>query len=209
MSSVVIGEYEFLDRYPYDSDPIWPVTLEDLKQHIQLDHSADDSLLEFGNGGWLAAATQEIERRGQVSLIQQKWRVLLDYLPSDETIHLSRGPVTAITVVKYLDANGAEQTLSASNYRPIMKGKARGLYFSDDNAETVLADGPGVVWVDYVAGYGTDPDAVPAPWRALVAGLAYHSYERRGLVSGGGIDEAFEGMLDRKIIAAGAVRRYV
>jgi hypothetical protein len=38
--------------------------------------------------------------------MQQKWRVLLDYLPSAETIHLTRGPVTAITVVKYLDKNG-------------------------------------------------------------------------------------------------------
>jgi len=209
MVSVVTGEYEFLERYPYDSDPVWPVTLEDLKLHIQLDHSAEDSLLEFGNGGWLAAATEEIERRGQVSLIQQKWRVLLDYLPSDETIHLSRGPVTAITVVKYLDADGVEQTLSSSNYRAILKGKARGLYFSDDNSGIELADGPGVVWVDYVAGYGTVPDAVPAPWRALVAVLANAHYALRLGVSGGGLDEAFLRMIDRKVIAAGGRRRYV
>lgn len=209
MASIVTGEYELLDRYPYGSDPIWPVTLEDLKRHVQLDHSADDSLLEFGKGGWLASATIEIERRGQVSLMQQKWRVLLDYLPSDETIHLTRGPVTAITVVKYLDKNGAEQTLNAANYRAILKGKARGIYFAGSTTGIELADGPGVVWIDYVAGFGTDPDAVPAPWRSLVAGLAYHLYERRGLVSGGGIDEAFERMVERKVIAAGACRRCV
>jgi uncharacterized phiE125 gp8 family phage protein len=206
---IVTGEYEFLDRYPYGNDPIWPVTLEDLKLHIQLDHSAEDSLLEFGKGGWLAAATIEIERRGQISLVQQRWRVLLDYLPSDETIHLTRGPVTAITVVKYLDASGVEQTLAGSNYRPILKGKARGLYFAETTSGISLADGPGVVWVDYVAGFGISADSVPAPWRALVAGLANYYYERRGLVAGGGIDEAFERMLDRKIIAAGACRRYV
>jgi uncharacterized phiE125 gp8 family phage protein len=208
MSSVVAGEYELLDRYPYGSDPVWPVTLEDLKLHIQLDHSAEDALLAFGNGGWLASATQEIEARGQVSLIQQKRRVLLDELPSETTIELGRGPVTAITIVKYLDSDGAEQTLASAYYRGQFKGKARGIYFKNTSAISV-DNGPGTVWIDYVAGLGTIPDAIPAQWRTLVAALACHMYERRELVAGGGIDPAFEAVIDRKCILAGAKRRYV
>jgi len=209
MSAMVTGEYELLDRYPYGDDPDWPVTLEDIKLHCQIDHNVEDALLQFGNGGWLAAATQEVESRGQVSLIQQKRRVLLDSLPNDQTIQLGRGPATAITIVKYLDLAGAEQTLSASLYRGIFRGRARGVYFKSNASSIVVADGPGVVWIDYVAGFGITPNSVPAQWRAIVAALAMHLYERREMVSGGGIDEAFERVIDRKCILAGATRRYV
>lgn len=208
MSAIVTGEYELLDRYPYGGDPVWPVTIEDLREHIQIGHSADDALLQFGSGGWLASATQEVETRGQVSLIQQKRRVVLDYLPSDETIQLARGPVTAITIVKYLDLAGAEQTLAGSYYRGLFKGRARGIYF-EDTSSIQIAKGDGTVWIDYVAGFGTVPDAVPAQWRAIIAAVACHLYERREMVAGGGIDKAFEAVIDRKCVLAGASRRYV
>jgi hypothetical protein len=49
----------------------------------------------------------------------------------------------------------------------------------------------------------------PIAWRQLVAVVAMHSYERRELASGGGLDEAMERVINRKIIAAGGSRRYV
>lgn len=208
--STVAGQYELVDRYPYDGkDPIWPVTLADLKLHIQLSHNVDDHLLFFGQGGFLADATQEIEARGQVSLIQQKRRILLDYLPCEDTIHLTRGPVTAVTAIKYLDASETEQTLNSSYYRAITKGRKNQVYFKSTTIGVNVAEGSGVVWIEYTAGFGTTANAVPAPWRTLVAALAYHYYERRGIVAGGGLDEAFERVIDRKVKAAGAVVRYV
>jgi uncharacterized phiE125 gp8 family phage protein len=210
MSSTVAGQYELVDRYPYDGkDPIWPVTLADLKQHIQLSHNVDDHLLFFGQGGFLADATQEIESRGQVSLIQQKRRILLDYLPCEDTIYLNRGPVSTVTAIKYLDKAEAEQTLNASYYRAITKGRKNQVYFKSTTSGITTAEGSGVVWIEYTAGFGTNANAVPAQWRTLVAAVAYHLYERRGIVAGGGLDEAFERVIDRKVKTAGASCRYV
>lgn len=207
--SVVAGQTELLGRYPYDGDPIWPVSLEELKQHIQIGHDEDDALLQFETGGWLASATEEIETRGQVALIEQRRRLLLDHLPSDEAIFIPRGKMSELTVIKYLDADDVEQTLAASNYRVVTRGKCDAIFFKDTAASIAVADGPGVVWVDYVAGYGRDQKDVPAQWRSLVAAVACHLYERREMVAGGGIDKAFEAVIDRKCILAGARRRYV
>lgn len=208
--STVTGQYELIDRFPYDGeDPVWPVNLADIKEHIQISHNSDDGLLFFGSGGFIADATQEIETRGQVSLIEQKRRVLLDYMPCDESIYLNRGPVSEVTAVKYLDADGDEQTLADTYYRPIIKGRKNQIYFTEDADAITVADGPGTVWVEYTAGFGQTPNSVPAQWRTLVAAVAYHLYERRGLVAGGGLDEAFERIIDRKVINAGGARRYV
>jgi uncharacterized phiE125 gp8 family phage protein len=114
-----------------------------------------------------------------------------------------------VTVVKYLDDDEVEQTLAPSFYRPVLKGRGDGVYFKEATYTLPVADGPGVVWIDYVAGFGQEAKDVPAQWRSLVAAVAYHMYERRGLVAGGGLDEAFERVVDRKVVLAGASRRYV
>lgn len=210
MTSKVAGESLLIDRYPFDSDdPTWPVTADELKRHIQIDHSEDDLLLEFGTGGYLAAAVEYIETRGQVSLINQERRLRLDELPYDETIHALRGPLVSVSAVTYLDDDGAEQTLSTDLYRTIIGGKRSGVYFTDETDTIELADGPGVVWIDMVCGHGTTAAAVPAMWRLLVAEVAAYFYEHRTAVAGGGIDPAMEAVFDRKITIAGRRVRYV
>jgi uncharacterized phiE125 gp8 family phage protein len=213
--STVEGSTVLLDgpegRYPYDGEPdnvIWPVTIEDFKGHAQISHDYDDFLVDNEFGGYLADAVEEIETRGQVSLIYQKRRQVLDSLPSERAIAVLRGPLQSITTVRYLDADGVEQTLSSTLYRPITRSKRGSIWFADTAAITV-ADGEGVCWIDMVCGFGITPKDVPAAWRQLVAVVAMHSYERRELASGGGLDEAMERVINRKVIIAGGSRRYV
>ncbi len=209
MGSRVIGESILVDRYPFDHvDPLWPVTMDDLKNHVQIDHSEDDLLLSFGAGGYLAAAVEYIETRGQVSLIHQRRKLRMDEMPAGDAVHVIRGPLVSIQSVTYLDAAKATQTLSASHYRVIAGGRSSAVYFEDDTSVT-LADGPGVVEINMTCGFGSQPDDVPAMWRQLVAEVAAYFYERRNAIAGGGLDPAFEAVIDRKVIIAGGVRRYV
>lgn len=209
MGSLVIGESILVDRYPFDQvDPVWPVTIADLKKHVQIDHAEDDLLLSFGAGGYLAAATEYIEARGQVSLIQQRRKLRLDELPAGESVHVIRGPLVSVQSITYLDSAKATQTLSSSKYRVIAGGRSSSIYFEADTTAT-LADGPGVIEINHTVGFGTQPDEVPALWRQLVAEVAAYFYERRNAIAGGGLDPAFEAVIDRKVIIAGGVRRYV
>jgi uncharacterized phiE125 gp8 family phage protein len=209
MGSRVLGESILVARYPFDSsDPVWPVTVADLKLHTQIDHAEDDLLLLYGNGGYLAAATEYIEARGQVSLVHQRRKLRLDELPAGESVHVIRGPLVSVQSVAYLDSAKASQTLDAVNYRVITGGRSSAVYF-DDDADVTLASGPGVVEINMTCGFGSLPDQVPALWRLLVAEVAAYFYERRNAIAGGGLDPAFEAVIDRKVTIAGGVKRYV
>lgn len=211
MSTLVEGESVLLGgiagRYPYDSDPanvVWPVGLAKQKSHSQISHSAEDLLLLEDFGGYVAAAVEEIESRGEISLISQKRRMLLDRMPCEEAIEITRGPVQSIDAVTYLDADDAEQTLATTLYRGSLKGGSGSIYFKDTSGITT-ADGPQVVWIDTTCGFGITAAVVPAQWRQLVMAVAARLYERRELAAGGGLDEAFEKVIDRKVRAAGSL----
>jgi len=209
-SSILLGGPS--GRYPYDGDGnniVWPVLKSDFKSHAQITHDLDDGIIQSDDfAGYLADATEEIEARGQVSLIYQKRRQVLNRLPSEESVSIIRGPLVSVTEIGYLDEDDVAQVLDLSLYRANDKSRRGSIYFKDTSSLTV-ADGDGSVWIDVVCGYGIASSAVSAQWRQCVAIVATHSYERRELVSGGGLDEAMERVINRKVIAAGATRRYV
>lgn len=210
MGALVLGESILVSRFPFDDEanPLWPVTMADLKKHIQIDHSEDDLLLSFGAGGYLAAATEYIESRGQVSLIHQRRELRLDELPAGIAVHVIRGPLVSVQSITYIDSAGATQALDTSLFRAIPKGRSSCVYFSED-ASVSLANGPGVVSINMTCGMGDVADKVPASWRQLVAEVASYFYERRNAIAGGGLDPEFERVIDRKVVIAGGVRRYV
>lgn len=209
------GTFELLGgpaaRYPYDgvaANAIWPVSLDTFKAHAQIDHDADDELILDEFAGYLVDAVEEIETRGQVGLINQRRRLVLSRLPSEESIWIPRRPLVSVEAIGYLDEESAEQTLATSLYSVRSKSRKPSVYFRDTGALST-ADGEGVCWIDVTVGYGTTAVSVPAQWRELVLSLAVHRYERRELMAGGGLDEAFEKVLARKVIAAGGSQRYV
>jgi uncharacterized phiE125 gp8 family phage protein len=198
-------------RFPYDglaSNVVWPVILSEIKLHAQISHDAEDDLLHSDFGGYLADAVEEIEARGQVSLIYQRRRLTLDRMPCEETIQALRGPLVSVEQIQYLDSNSDVQMLADTYYRIDGRSKRGGVYFKDTSGLDV-DDGDGVVWIDMTCGYGETSAKVPAQWRQLIAIVATHSYQRRELASGGGLDDAMERVINRKIVIAGGSRRYV
>ncbi len=204
--SIVIGTTRLLSRYPFDgvlANVVMPVTLAELKKHAQVRHGLEDeNLLSY-----LRDAIEYVEQRGRVSLINQRIRHALDDWAGGQTIHISRGPLVSVEAVKYLDAANVEQTADTKYWRADTRSRWGGVFLSDSFSQK-LADGTGVVWIDMTCGYGTSADAVPEQWKSLIRVVATHSYERRELATGGGFDEAFEKVLQRKFQAAGQLVRY-
>ncbi len=200
---ITSGENILLDRFPFGSSPkIQPVEPETLRDHLMLNHRADDKLI-FGVSGYLPAATDEVEKRGCVALIRQRRRQYIGYEEnpvSGKSFALINGPHLTTTAVKYLDSNEVIQDYPASSYR-ISNGD---IYFKAN--PPTLAYGPNTIWVDYEAGFGDAPSAVDGAWQHVVMVLAFRMYELRGESPGDNVD-AWERMIERMVVNAGGSRR--
>lgn len=195
------GENVLVDRYPYgETEKLWPIDQEVITEHLQAPGVYDDNLI-MGVHGYLASATEEVEKRGMVALIKQSriqyiGEEILPYLEGS-TVLISVGPVIDITAVKYLDSTGAEQTFDAADYRFLENQTA--MYFAN---VPDLADGPGTVWIEYEAGYGIATTAVPPSWAHLVQLLTMRNYDFRSGDSGSTNDQ-WERLIRNKFRNAG------
>ena len=91
-----------------------PITLALAKQHLRVDHTDDDALIQFyidgatrridGENGWLGRA-----------LVTQTWELVLDRFPVNE-IKIPLPPLQSVLSVKYDDTAGSEQTLPTTEY---------------------------------------------------------------------------------------------
>lgn len=204
--STVTGECVLVDRFPY-GNPVKVLPIEDsiAKNHVQISHDADDDIT-LGSGGYIAAATGEVEERGCVSLIKQQRILVLgsDVLSelSGQSIHLPFGPIISVTGVTYLDEDENEQALPSENYRA--SARTSSIYFK--GTLPTIADGPDTVWISYESGFGEAATDVPAAWRNCVSTLLSRKYDYRGGDSGS-TNIAFERMFRSMILAAGAKYR--
>lgn len=206
MAGVVTGECVLIDRLNYGSPTkVPPVDTIAFKNHLQLDHSYDDDIV-LGSYGYLMAATEEAENRGNVSLIKQKRRHIIgeECLSnlSEITVQLGFGPIITLTDVRYLDEDGAEQVMPTTNYRLLSESSS--VYFY--GTIPTLEDGPGTVWVNYEAGYGDDYTAVPPIWQNVVNQIAFRKYDLRS-GDGGNTNGPWERLIDSLIVTAGGSRR--
>lgn len=168
-----------------------PILLATAKAHLRVDHSNDDTLIT----ALITAARQTAEARIGRALINQTWELILDAFPVAE-IKLGLPPVSSITSVKYIDEAGVEQTLAAENYT-----------LDGDTLPGWLLPAYGVEWpatrdvanalrIRFVAGYGADGTAVPAPigqWMLIQIGTLY---AQREALAPGQIAEIPRGFVD-------------
>jgi uncharacterized phiE125 gp8 family phage protein len=100
----------------------YPVTLARVKEHLRVTWSSEDDLIT----AYLAAAVNQAQAESNLQFIDATYKLYLDNfpvnllseIPAEDrfAIRIPVGPVTAITSVEYIDANGDTQTVSASNY---------------------------------------------------------------------------------------------
>ena len=157
-----------------------PIELELAKQHLRIDETSYDDLLEL----YIAAAVNYIDGRDGIlgiALMTQTWDLKLDSFPCDGVIELPLTPLQSVTSVTYTDTAGATQTWSAGNYQ-IDTARRRPRIVPAYNATLPsLRGGSQInqVTVRAVYGYGDEPASVPARIRAALLLHVTHLYERR------------------------------
>lgn len=158
-----------------------PVTLGEAKAHLRVDHSDEDARIT----SLIKAATSYLDGRTGVigrCLVTQTWELTLDAFPAKE-IELPLGPVASVTSVKYVDAAGLEQTLSAGSYYVDTASLSAWVVPEDTWPATMAA--ANAVTVRYVA--GTAAASVPEAIRQAILLLVGHWYENRQPVADGSI----------------------
>lgn len=94
------------------SPAVEPVTLAEVKKHLNEDSSHNDDLINF----YIRAVRSHWDVPTallNMALVAQTWELHLDGFPTNE-IKIPFGPLQSITHIKYDDADGNEQTLNAN-----------------------------------------------------------------------------------------------
>lgn len=158
-----------------------PVTLADLKRHLEIDDTASDDFLT----PLIVVARAAVERLTGRLMITQSWRLSLDAVPDDGLVRLPVGPVQTVSAVRVYDGLGGSVVWPGSGYTLDLVGEPARLLFhgSLPMPGRRLAG----IEIDVVAGYGASVAAVPADLVQAVKLLAAHWYATRGDVEAGGI----------------------
>lgn len=142
-----------------------PVTVPEVKRHCRISstNTADDELLNH----LIDVAVAHFDGYNGIlgrCLITQTWKQTFDRFQDVMRLPF---PVQSITSVKYLDADGVEQTLDASYYD--LRHDGLSSFVQRDRSllwPTIKAD-PEAVRVTFVAGFGSASN-VPAPLRQAI-----------------------------------------
>ena len=147
------------------------ITVADLKAHMRVTHTAEDTLIS----ALRSAAISWVEEHCNIKLGSYTAR---GYLPGFYNSYIPIGPVTAVTEVKY-------QTTADTDYTTDLTTLVAGNWFTDtisQPARIAFRDYPNVyeyaltpVVVSFTAGYST----VPAPVLQAIRLLVAHMYENR------------------------------
>lgn len=150
--------------------------LEEVKRHLNVDHSDDDELIS----AYIAAATAHFDGYSGIlgrCLINQTWLQKLHCWPSC-ALRLAFPDVQSVEVT-YYDPQNVQQTLPASTYR-LLEGVAGSCIEWDQTfVGPSLYDRADAISVSMVCGYGTVDTDVPAAIRVAAKMLVAHLYENR------------------------------
>jgi uncharacterized phiE125 gp8 family phage protein len=162
------------------------ISTADAKAHCQVEDSDEDALID----GLVAAVTGYLDAQNGIlgrALISQTWRLTLNHTPCSDKLRLAFPPVQSVSLVKYLDADGDEQTFASSNYRFVAGGDAPYIELASGASWPTVSEQGGSFWVEYVAGYGDDASDLPPSLVVAAKMLLGHFFEHREAAQEGAV----------------------
>lgn len=134
----------------------------------------DPQILAF-----VTAAREWVEKRLGRALITQAWRLTLDGFPAGDVLELPRPNLLTVTSITYVDADGATQTMSASDYVvDIASLPGRVILAYGASWPSTRGDRNGVT-ITFTCGYGAARSSVPAPVKAAMKLVLADLWENR------------------------------
>lgn len=177
-----------------------PVTLAQMKQHLRIDHDADDTYLtELAD-----AATRHVEATSGHALIDRTLRQYVDQSDvNNRCVQISAWPVRAIVAVTAYDRLGDPLLLDAADSSLKLQGGKACIFFDAGVSAIDMTNG---LEVDFLAGHGESGIDVPANIIRAILVLIAHWYEFRGVMTAGDASGLIPQGLDRLLAP---VRRMV
>lgn len=176
-----------------------PVSLNELKNYLRIDSSADDTMLT----NFITAATNTVELFLNRKLITQTWDYWLDCFPTktrfdslqdgvtegrlseyisvEKSISIPFYPLQSVTYLKTYDDDGTAYTTSASDYIVDTVSEPGRLSLKNDTtwATTFLRPVNGIQ-LRFICGYGASGTSVPQAIKQAIMDLAGKFYSSRG-----------------------------
>lgn len=160
-----------------------PVSLSEAKLHLRVENNLEDAFI----GSLITAARQMAEHYTGRVFVNQTIQTATDEF--SDPIVLPVSPVIAIVSVKYIDANGAEQTISSGNY-----------VLHKDDQSPYIRPAYGTAWpsvrgqddavrISYTAGYGAAADVPAAIKQYILLHVANYYKNRESLNVGNIVNE--------------------
>ena len=170
-----------------------PVSLAEAKAFLKVDGSAEDGLITT----LIGAARLHVEGVTGKALLAQSWRVVLDDWPENGVVKLPVSPLISVTGIVATDDHGGSHDIALAQF---LSEPDRLLVPRVVVGMPVLQERQGLE-IDYVAGFGTEREDVPADLRQALLGLVAHWFEHRdavivagsGAVVPSGFDRAMAG----------------
>lgn len=91
--------------------PAQIINTSEAKLHLKVDYSADDSIIDI----CAQMAQDYVESKTNQRIGEQTVNLVIDEF--EDQINLDFGPIISVISIKYLDADGEEQTLDPSIYK--------------------------------------------------------------------------------------------
>jgi len=154
------------------------ISLTDLKAHLRIDHSYEDTALDF----YRNAAIQALDGRDgylRRALCTQTWEWYLPRFPYGNEMHFPLPPLQSVTSIAYYDLDNTLQTLASTEYLTYAQAHVGYVKLTALGSWPSTYERDDAVKATFVAGYG-NAAAVPAPvkWAALL--IAARLYANRG-----------------------------
>jgi len=141
-----------------------PITLAQAKEHLRVDHTADDNLIS----ALITSARTSCENWTQRAFVTQTWELVIDDFPLSE-IMIPRPPLQSVESIKYDDGDGVETILDIDRYDVDTVSQPGWVLPSLSGWPSGVWQGINSVRIRYVAGYAPGTDS-PVDLAANVPG---------------------------------------
>ena len=149
-----------------------PITLAEAKTNLRVYNSLENTLIE----GLISAARKVVEDYSWRPIMTQTIDVLFDKNDVTEILLINKQPIQSITSVKYVDANGIEQTLAPNtDYVTDLLSQVGRVKL---NTIPPMKDTLNALKIRVVCGYA-NAAAVPKSYIAAMHLIIAHLYENR------------------------------
>ena len=158
-----------------------PVTIVEAKAHCRVVDKEEDSYIR---NTLIPSARQDAEEFTCRAAVNQTWVLKLSYSFGSGPILVPKPPLSSVTSVQYVDANGETQTWAASKYTVEAPSGPRALHGSIrpayNESYPTVRDVVDAITITFVAGYGAAAAAVPVLFRLGVLFMIEDMYAGRG-----------------------------